>query len=221
MTFPNIRFVDNALAHRELHEYDLIEAPGTILSSGRRGCRQGTWPCGIAFLGGFDGPFVALLPGPVHPPRDDDVHDRERRQLHLWRRHRRTGRGALPDRRCRAPDLAQPRTRRWAKSTWTALSSSSMARSRTRWRFCWTSPKYCRAGPSCNGGCATWSGMPSNSIRAAVRGTMSRVITISTDGSIPSFSTPTNSTVAPISNRRRRPLTMPSSPRSAISPRSC
>ena len=44
-----------------------------------------------------------------------------------------------------------------------------MARSPTRWRFCWTNPKYCRAGPSCNGGCATWSGTPSNSIRAAVR----------------------------------------------------
>ena len=43
------------------------------------------------------------------------------------------------------------------------------ARSPTRWRSCWISPKSCRAGPSCNGGCAIWSGMPSSSIRAAVR----------------------------------------------------
>ena len=39
-------------------------------------------------------------------------------------------------------------------------SWSRTARSRMRWRYCSTSPKWCRAGPSCNGGCVISAGTP-------------------------------------------------------------
>jgi hypothetical protein len=35
--------------------------------------RPGLVFCGIAPLGGFDGPFVALLPAAIHSPRRDDT----------------------------------------------------------------------------------------------------------------------------------------------------
>ena len=163
-TFRNIRFADNALAPADRHDYDLIEA----LGNHRFPCISVT-AVSVASrdrsLGGFDGPFVALLPEPVHSPRRDDVHDRERGDIHLRRRHRRAGLRALPDHRRRTPGSARSRTRAWRSLHGRQLSSSRTARSPTRWRSCWISPKYCRAGPSCNGGCAIWSGTPSSSIR--------------------------------------------------------
>ena len=53
---------------------------------------------------------------------------------------------------------------RWAKPIWTARSWSRTARLRMRWRSCSISPKWCRAGPSCNGGCAISAGTSGNSI---------------------------------------------------------
>src|SRR4051794_11366464 len=47
--------------------------------------------------GGFDGPLVALFSEPVHSPREHELHDRERREIHLRRRQRRDGGGPVPD----------------------------------------------------------------------------------------------------------------------------
>ncbi len=169
----------------------------------------------------FDGSLVALLPGAIHSPRFDDLHDRERGDVHLRRRHRPAGLGAVPDANGPSAGSCSIPNSRSAKPIWTAASSSSTARSRMRWRSCWTNPKWCRAGPGRNGGCAISAGTSGSSICAAARATMSRIITTSTAGSILSSSTPTGNIAAPISRHRTRPSTMPSSPRSATSPPSC
>src|SRR6266478_715466 len=54
--------------------------PGNVMSRVLRGCDGRSYFGHLRdrSLGGFDGSFVALFPAAVHPPRRDDVYDRER-----------------------------------------------------------------------------------------------------------------------------------------------
>ena len=162
----------------------------------------------------FDGPFVALFPATVHSPRLDDLHDRERDEIHLRRRHRASGCRSVPHRPAPNAEFSSIPNLRSAKPIWTAPSSSSTAHADVlailidqpemvpRWaRLQWWLRYLARHIRQFN-----WRGR---------RATMSRIITISMVGSIPSSSMPTSNTAAPIS-RRRTPRSMtPSSPRSA------
>src|SRR5258708_19804696 len=89
-----------------------LRRKGTISISLASSVTAGTLASASAgsLFGGFDGPFAALFPGAVHSPRLDDVHDRKRGKVHLRRRDRRPGLGAIPDHRCRTQGPLEPRT---------------------------------------------------------------------------------------------------------------
>src|ERR1700712_39438 len=76
---------------------------GTIISTVRMGD-------GLVFHWCFDGSFVALFPGTVHSPRLDDLHGRERTEIHVRRWHRPAGIGAVPFHADRTAGPAQSRT---------------------------------------------------------------------------------------------------------------
>src|SRR3984957_16219739 len=108
----NICFVSNALASGPVSAFIVVVetrrnhlVPLRVDTTARFGF------CGIAPLGGFDGPFVALLPAAFHSPRRDDFYHRARGKILLRRRHWAAYFCSLPDRRSRAADFAQPRTR--------------------------------------------------------------------------------------------------------------
>src|ERR1700722_17994342 len=108
----NIWFVYSALASGPISAFMItVETCRNHLVFLRVDARAGFGFCGIAPLGGFDGPFVALLPAAVHSPRCDDFYHRARGKILLRRRHRAAYFCSLPDRRSRTADFAQPRTR--------------------------------------------------------------------------------------------------------------
>ena len=87
------------LRERYVLEYPLCVQRSSAREPSPLCCRWGAWEpllaaCvayggryvslyGIAWFGGFDGPFVALLPAAVHPPWRDEFYDRERRKVSL------------------------------------------------------------------------------------------------------------------------------------------
>src|SRR3954451_24174190 len=76
-----------------------------LLSSAFRSRELKTAPAFAAcesLSGDFDGPVAALFSGPVHPPRDDAFHHRERGAIFLRRWDRAARCGAFPDPRRRA-----------------------------------------------------------------------------------------------------------------------
>src|SRR6266568_6061369 len=99
--FGNIRFVNNAVARWNRHHYDHVGTSGTISISHASSVTSASLASAGSLFGGFDGPFVAVLPEAVHSPRLDDVHDRKRGKVHLRRRDRRAGLCAIPDHRRR------------------------------------------------------------------------------------------------------------------------
>ena len=100
-----------AVAGSELHYYYAVRVVrGQSIPQGVAGDGRQVRLVGIAQFGGFDGPFVALFPQPVHSPRHDAVYHRKRGQIQLRRWHRRAGFGPVPDPRRRAPGAPQSRT---------------------------------------------------------------------------------------------------------------
>src|ERR1700684_946959 len=108
----NICFVYNALANGPASAFIIaVETCRNHLVSLCVDATAGFGFYGIAPLGGFDGPFVALLPAAIYSPRSDNFYHRARGKIHLRRRHWAAYFCSLPDRRSRAADFAQPRTR--------------------------------------------------------------------------------------------------------------
>src|ERR1700676_1999616 len=105
--FENMRFVYNALASPNWHYYVPLKTFRNHCVPSASSDGRYVSLCGIAWVGGFDGPFPALLPGLVHSPRGDDLYDRERGKVHLRRWFRRAGLRAIPDDRRRTPGFAQ------------------------------------------------------------------------------------------------------------------
>jgi cyclopropane-fatty-acyl-phospholipid synthase len=96
---PNNRFVNKALAGGFHRLYDQMRRWNLCPSGASCDCGASR---GIALIGGFDGPFVALLPAAIHSTRRDDIYHRERGGIYLRRWHRPTGFRAISDQGRRA-----------------------------------------------------------------------------------------------------------------------
>src|SRR5689334_14892918 len=106
VAFVNIHFDSNALAPRHHRTYDTFETLLELILPGVKGVT-------VAFHWCFDGSVVALFPEPVHSPRHDDLHDRERGNVYLRGRNRPIGVGAVPYPTNTAPYSPQSRARPW------------------------------------------------------------------------------------------------------------
>ena len=107
---------------------------------------------------------------PVHSPRHDDLHDRERDEVHLRRRHRQAGLGPIPDteppnaRILLNPELALGEA--YMDGTF-VVEQGSIADALAI--LIGSARNGAALGASCNGGCAISPGTSANSIRAAGR----------------------------------------------------